>query len=253
MRLSLLLYLVGLTLFWLVARAECAASVKVLNLMYGGDFPNRVVDSLNAGIRASFAARKKELGGVADVSLTGPSSYNQSMESALDDALRESEGKLLLVVGPLGNDNVLWSRDKLKENDLVAFSPLSFSNEVRGWNPNFYFTSVEPNAELLALIRYVFVVMRLPRISSMYVKDTPFGESSQSFTVGVLSMMGFELSSVFVAEKTDSFRTRDRGASLNLKWEQFAKTNPQAVLLFGLPGEDTQEFIMRVVSDNRTS
>ncbi|EAN78995.1 expression site-associated gene 4 (ESAG4) protein, putative [Trypanosoma brucei brucei TREU927] len=209
--------------------------------MYGAGFPHNVVDSLNAGLSASIATREEKLHTLVKVSLIQPSSYEESVEQLLTTNVEKAGDELLVIVGPLGNQNVLWVRDKLEEHDLVAFAPLSYSDEVRGWNPHFYYPSVEPKAELLALIRYAVVFLRLRRVGFMYLKGTNFGDSSYTFTEQVMSMMGYKLCGTFAIDGNVNERIGDD--VFDKEWEKFVKTRPQAVLLFGSPHDITKKFI----------
>ncbi|RHW67462.1 Adenylate and Guanylate cyclase catalytic domain containing protein [Trypanosoma brucei equiperdum] len=247
-----LLLLIMLTVGSLARPIEATdvVTVKVLSLMYGAGSPNDVVDSLNAGLGASLAAREDEVSSMFKVSLIQPSSYDEPIEQLFNTTVERTNNELLVIVGPLGNQNVLWVQDRLEVHDLVAFAPLSYSDKTRGWNPHFYYPSVEPDAELLALVRYAIVFLRVPRVGFMYLKDTHFGETSLLFARDVMSMMGYKLCGTFAIEGGDD---RSEDATFEAEWKQFVDTRPQAVLLFGSPHDLTAKFITKMVTDNRTA
>ncbi|CBH17551.1 receptor-type adenylate cyclase GRESAG [Trypanosoma brucei gambiense DAL972] len=231
--------------------AGAEVTVNILYLMYNPKFPKVSVDALSTGFEASLAARRGDIPNGVKVSVIRPSSHDQPIEELFESAVEASKGKLLIAVGPLGNDNVLWSLEHLKNNDVVAFSPLTYSDEARGWNRHLYFTTAEPDAELLTLIRYFAVTLRLSRLGFMYLSDSFFGKESHAFTLKILSGMGYELSGTFSLEGTGGLEVVS--TAFDAEWEQFVNTRPLAVLLLGSPNLVTREFVRRMATDDRTT
>nr|Q99279.1 RecName: Full=Receptor-type adenylate cyclase GRESAG 4.1; AltName: Full=ATP pyrophosphate-lyase; AltName: Full=Adenylyl cyclase [Trypanosoma brucei brucei]CAA36364.1 putative adenyl/guanylyl cyclase [Trypanosoma brucei] len=248
-----LLHLLPLLLMWMppVCADDSAVTVNVLSMMYNPEYYVEKVNAINAGFDASLSAHGWKTGSGATISVIRPPSYNTTAEDIFQLGVKQSEGKLLVVFGPLGTDPVVWVRDKLKENDLVAIAPIAYSSEVRGWNPHLYSISVEPNAELLALIRYAVVYLGLPRVGLMYAKGNGFDKESYEFTMRIMEIMGRKPCGVFAVESSGGRDVLE--GQLNTKWGQFVATRPQAVLLFSsLEEETTGWFVKKIAQDNRT-
>ncbi|AAZ11642.1 receptor-type adenylate cyclase GRESAG 4, putative [Trypanosoma brucei brucei TREU927] len=248
-----LLHLLPLLLMWMppVCADDSAVTVNVLSMMYNSEYYVEKVNAINAGFDASLSAHGWKTGSGATISVIRPPSYNTTAEDIFQLGAKQSEGKLLVVFGPLGTDPVVWVRDKLKENDLVAIAPIAYSGEVRGWNPHLYSISVEPDAELLALIRYAVVYLGLPRVGLMYAKGNGFDKESYEFTMRIMEMMGRKPCGVFAVESSGGRDVLE--GELNTKWGQFVATRPQAVLLFSSIADDTTGwFVKKIAQDNRT-
>ncbi|AAZ11590.1 receptor-type adenylate cyclase GRESAG 4, putative [Trypanosoma brucei brucei TREU927] len=248
-----LLHLLPLLLMWMppVCAEASNVTVKVLSMMYSLGFTTPEVNAINAGFNASLSAHSWKTGSNATISVIRPPSPNATVEEIFQHGMNQSEGKLLVVFGPLGTNHVAWVSDKLKEHDLVALAPVAYSSEVRGWNPHLYFISVEPNAELLALIRYAVVYLRVPRIGMMHVKSSTASMGPYEFTLQILEMMGRELCGMFVVKESENQNISED--DLNTRWRQFVATRPQAILLFSSLGNTAKWFIKKVAQDNRTA
>ncbi|XP_018644553.1 hypothetical protein Smp_112590 [Schistosoma mansoni] len=249
-----LLHLLPLLLMWMppVCADDSAVTVKVLSMMYNPDYTDNEINALNAGFDASLSAHSWKTGSNATISVIRPPSPNATIEDIFQQGMNQSEDKLLVVFGSLGTDHVSWVRDKLNENDLVGLAPVAYSSEVRGWNPHLYFISVEPNAELLALIRYAVVYLRVPRIGMMHVKSSTASMGPYEFAVQILEMMGRELCGMFVVKESENQNISED--DLNVRWRQFVATRPQAILLFSsLVDGSITWFIKKVAQDNRTA
>ncbi|CBH11531.1 receptor-type adenylate cyclase GRESAG 4,putative [Trypanosoma brucei gambiense DAL972] len=248
-----LLHLLPLLLMWMppVCAENGNVTVNVLSMMYSLGFTTPEVNAINAGFDASLSAHSWKTGSGATISVIRPSSPNATIEDIFQLGVKQSEGKLLVVFGPLGTNHVLKNSDELKKHDLVAIAPVAYSSEVRGWNPHLYFISVEPNAELLTLIRYAVVYLRVPRIGMMYEKDNTASMGAYEFTVRVLAMLGRHLCGVFVVKDSENQNISED--DLNTRWRQFVATRPQAILLFSSLGNTAKWFIKKVAQDNRTA
>ncbi|AAZ11599.1 receptor-type adenylate cyclase GRESAG 4, putative [Trypanosoma brucei brucei TREU927] len=248
-----LLHLLPLLLMWMppVCAEASTVTVNVLSMMHNPAYTEGEINAINAGFDASLSAHSRKTGSNATISVIRHPSPNATVEEIFQHGMKQSEGKLLVVFGPLGSDRVANVRDKLKEHDLVALAPVAHSSEVRGWNPHLYFISVEPNAELLALIRYAVVYLRVPRIGMMHVKSSTASMGPYEFTVQILEMMGRELCGMFVVKDSENQNISED--DLNVRWRQFVATRPQAILLFSSLGNTAKWFIKKVAQDNRTA
>ncbi|KAH8609182.1 hypothetical protein ERJ75_001257300 [Trypanosoma vivax] len=88
-------------------------------------------------------------------------------------------------------------RSTLEKHNVVGFGPISTGTAEYHWNPNLYFLSVSPTAEILVLIRYAVAHLRVRRVGFMYLKGITYGEAECKFASKQLSHMGYEISGVF--------------------------------------------------------
>ncbi|PWV03548.1 putative receptor-type adenylate cyclase [Trypanosoma cruzi] len=168
--------------------------------------------------------------------------------AVIGKALNESSD-VLLVAGVIGDATVLNSLpDYAPWPCLVC--PVHWVSLVRGWNPNLYFLRAEPAAELLALLRYALAHLRVRRLGFMYLQGDYFGDREYAQAQRVMSGMGYELSGVFVGSSVTGGARKE---VFDAAWEAFAETRPQAVIVFGLPINDTVEFVRRMLTDRRTA
>ncbi|CBH18414.1 receptor-type adenylate cyclase GRESAG 4,putative [Trypanosoma brucei gambiense DAL972] len=243
-----LLLLLALTLP--VGNGE-VTQVNVLSLMYTTEFPVEDAVLFDKGLNVSLMARRLELKGQVKVEFIRPAAPDSPIDVAIEQGAQQSVGKLLLVLGPLGDDNIQIFKGAMEEHELVAFTPIATSSEGYGWDPHLYYLTVGPDAELMALVRYAVGVLGLQRVGVMYVKDTSFSRKSFEFVEKLMMRMGHNISCVFAPES--GFSSAGNKVSLDSEWEQFAAALPQAILLLGPRGRDSRWFVMRVAEDNRTS
>ncbi|CBH12811.1 receptor-type adenylate cyclase GRESAG 4,putative [Trypanosoma brucei gambiense DAL972] len=233
--------------------AEEEINVEVFSLLYNRYSSIKTIIAGNAGLNASFAARRNE-GSIAEfVRLTHLSSNNESAIMALQQKLKGFSDlkKILVVLGPVGDTSVLMSLDLLTKNEVIGFAPYTGSGAVRGWRPNLYFISVDPLAETLALLRYALAHLRVRRLGFMYLKGVSFGDTEYQLVVQAMARMGYGLCGTFALKSSIAKAANEK--DFQREWDQFAATNPQAVILFALPIVDGKKALLKFLEDKRTS
>ncbi|CCD15707.1 unnamed protein product, partial [Trypanosoma congolense IL3000] len=177
--------------------------VEVLSLFHNKHVPARITNAINAGVGASFAARKIDFEGLrVAVNLTNLRQKNHSTIELLERRLSQLSGtkKILAVLGPIGDATILRVIPYLDRHKVVAFAPVSGSAAVRGWKQSLYFLTPDPMAEVLALLRYALGQLRVLRLGFMYLKKVSLGEDEYESVVNVLDRMGYKLCGVFALE-----------------------------------------------------
>ncbi|PWV12899.1 putative receptor-type adenylate cyclase [Trypanosoma cruzi] len=134
---------------------------------------------------------------------------------------------------------------------LALFAPFTGSSLVRGRNPKFYFLRADPAAELLALLRYALVHLRVRRLGFIYMEGEYFGGTEYELAERAISGMGYELSDVFSVES--SVNGGAKKEAFDAAWEAFADTQLQAVIVFGSPTNDAVRLVRRMLAGKRTA
>ncbi|RNF26354.1 receptor-type adenylate cyclase, partial [Trypanosoma conorhini] len=99
-------------------------------------------------------------------------------------------------------------------------------------------------------LRYAVAQLRVRRLGFMYLQGVLFGEEEYEQAQDVLSAMGYEFCGVFTMNSSSG--TADP-TEFDDVWKRFAATRPQAVIVFGWPVADTEQFIKRMLKDWRTA
>ncbi|CCD13853.1 unnamed protein product [Trypanosoma congolense IL3000] len=245
----LILLLLLLSLVGVRVHARGGVSLKVVSLMNSGGL-DRGSGAIEAGFEASLAARGWGSSQGINISIVRVASHGPSAVKFLESETR-NKSEAVIVLGPVGDSNILLLRDFLKANDIVSFAPIDISTGVRHWSSHLYFLTVEPYAELLALLHYAVVVLHLPRVGFMYLKKTAFGETSYHSAIAMLSRAGHPLSCVFAVEDVPEKEEANR-SDFGAAWESFALSRPQAVLVFAQEAPRTRMFIKKFSTDPRT-
>ncbi|CCD15431.1 unnamed protein product, partial [Trypanosoma congolense IL3000] len=230
---------------------EGELDINVLSLIHNPEFPVGGARAFDNGFNASLSARNSQADIKVRVAFLSSTSSDMPVDELLEEIIEKSEDKLLLVLGPLGDDNIQGIKAVLKEHHIIAFSPIATSNFAFGWNPYLYYISVAPDAELMALVRYAFGGLGLRRLGAMYVNDTAFGQNSYNFITKLTTEMGHDIAGVFVVATGASDAEKD--TEWEAEWNKFVESRPQAVVLLGPRTDDTRKFIVNVAKDNRTS
>ncbi|CCD15924.1 unnamed protein product, partial [Trypanosoma congolense IL3000] len=232
------------------ARAQGNVTVKVYSFFNLLGAPKMFIQALNAGFNASMASRQWMTAPDVSVELIYPPSYSVPNEEVLRSVVEQNKGELIIPLGLTHDDKIMRSLPILKQENLVAFAPITGSSAVRGWNPNLYFIRASPAAELLALVHLSVSHLRLQRLGFAYFQGMFYGDEEHFLILKLMSHMGLQLCGVFTKNRSSPFTGVDN--VFETVWEQFAATLPQGVLLFAPPIEDTVAFIRRMVADNRT-
>ncbi|RNE95267.1 receptor-type adenylate cyclase [Trypanosoma conorhini] len=203
-----------------------------------------------AGLHASLRAHNSTASDDVRVEIVERETTLDDYVTVLEDVM-EKEKDILAILGQFGDTSVRKVLPVLPRYDLVSFAPITGSSLVRGWNPNLYFVRADPAAELLALLRYAVMQLRVLRLGFMYLQGVLFGEEEYEQAHDVLSAMGYDFCGVF-AVKTASSGEADPN-EFDDAWERFAATRPQAVIVFGWPTADSNRFIKRMLTDRRTA
>ncbi|AAZ12671.1 receptor-type adenylate cyclase GRESAG 4, putative [Trypanosoma brucei brucei TREU927] len=230
-----------------------SVTVEVFSLLHKSVVSNGTVKALNTGVLASFHARGNITGTGVTVSFSAPATSEQNVNEALEQKLKGFSDlkKILVVLGPLGDKTVLESLDLLTKNEVIGFAPYTGSGAVRGWRPNLYFISVDPLAETLALLRYALAHLRVRRLGFMYLKGVFFGDTEYQLVVQAMARMGYGLCGTFALKSSTEASASSEG--FQREWDQFAATNPQAVILYVYPVDDGKKALLKFLEDKRTS
>ncbi|PWU99315.1 putative receptor-type adenylate cyclase [Trypanosoma cruzi] len=203
-----------------------------------------------SGMNASLWARNCTVAEGVRVEVVEKEEVQEGNIAILEEEIRKDKNVLALV-GKQSGEFLQLVLPLLKKYDLVSFAPFTGSSLVRGWNPNLYFVRADPAVELLALLRHAWTHLRVHRLGFMYLQGVSFGDREYAQAQRVMLGMGYNLSGVFTVKSSMS-----RGAKkevFDAAWKAFAKTQPQAVIVFGPPIQDTVKFIKRMLTDYRTA
>ncbi|KAH8613852.1 Adenylate and Guanylate cyclase catalytic domain [Trypanosoma vivax] len=213
------------------------------------------VDAITAGFNASLWSERKVSGRIF-FEFHNPT-YDETANTTHVQKIFENKtsrggkNQLLVALGPFGSQHINMFEPVLKKYNVVGFGPISTGTAEYSWDSSFYFFSVSPTAELIALIRYAVAYLRAQRVGFMYLKGFLYGEAECKLAGKELSHMGYTLSGVFDMPSKDGENAADD--VFKNAWEKFAEQLPQATLMFGYPCPDTVRFLMMFQSDNRTS
>nr|AEL79570.1 adenylate cyclase [Trypanosoma evansi] len=230
--------------------AKKSIKVKVYNLLFTNRAPRRSIETMGVGLNASFAARHWATAENVTVEIIPPPPRSVSTLKLLETAADQNKGEFFVVVGPMGDTRTLAVLPLLRQEDLVAFAPLTGSSAVRGWDPHFYFLTPAPNAELIALLRYAINRLRLLRVGFMYLQGVHFGDREYQETLKLMTRMGRRLCGVFTKMHAATVMRADE--EFDSLWEEFVMTHPQGVIVFTPPIREALKFVRRVAMDART-
>ncbi|RNC31927.1 adenylate cyclase, partial [Trypanosoma cruzi] len=203
-----------------------------------------------SGMNASLWARNCTVAEGVRVEVVEKEEVQEDNIAALEEEIRKEENVLALV-GMQSQGFLQLVLPLLKKYDLVSFAPFTGSSFLSGWNPNLYLVRAEPAAELLALLRYALAHLRVLRLGFMYLQGVYFGDREYAQAQRAMSERNHTFSGVFSVESSVTGGARKE--VFDAAWEAFAETRPQAVIVFGLPINDTAKFVGRMLTDRRTA
>ncbi|CCD21306.1 receptor-type adenylate cyclase GRESAG 4, putative [Trypanosoma vivax Y486] len=236
----------------LVSASDASAKqkpVKVVSLMYSAYVEDSVVRAINSGFNASLAARGWKVASGANVSTVFCHNYTTDSSKFLQQHLNESY--LVVVLGPMTLPNIVAALPLMEKHNLIGIAPFTTSSGLRGWNKHLYFLHADPNAELLALLRYALTQLRVQRLGFMYMTGFDYGEMEYFHAERLLSRIGYEFCCVFVLHSAP--KTLAQTSVFEAAWERFAANRPQAVIMFGFPCPEAARFVFRYTKDPRTA
>ncbi|KAF5216192.1 hypothetical protein ECC02_011059 [Trypanosoma cruzi] len=203
-----------------------------------------------SGMNASLWSRNCTVAEGVRVEVVEKEEAQEGNIAVLEEEIRKDENVLALV-GKQSKEFLQLVLPLLWKYDLVSFAPFTGSSLVRGWNPSLYFVRADPAAELLALLRHAWTHLRVHRLGFMYLQGVSFGDREYEQAQRVMLGMGYNLSGVFTVKSSVSGGAKKE--VFDAAWKAFAKTQPQAVIVFAPPIQDTVKFINRMLTDNRTA
>ncbi|RNE95694.1 receptor-type adenylate cyclase [Trypanosoma conorhini] len=182
--------------------------VKVL-LMKRNDFTvfRPMSAAFYAGVYASLRAHNSTAAGDVRVEVVERETDLDKYVTVLEDAM-EKDKDILAILGQFGDTPVMKVLSVLPRYDLVAFAPFTRSGAVRGWNRHVYFVRVSPGAEMLTLLRYAVIQLRVLRLGLMYSQGAHFGDSEYEQAQRVMSAMGYKFCGVFTVKSPSEWRGR---------------------------------------------
>ncbi|CBH13048.1 receptor-type adenylate cyclase GRESAG,(fragment), partial [Trypanosoma brucei gambiense DAL972] len=224
--------------------------VKVYNMLYSGKISAKVYDPITAGFNASITNGKSPSGAKVTVIYVPPKNDSDYVQYLNNDTSFVNLSEISVVLGPVGDKNTLDLTEYFKEKKVIGFSPFTGSSKVRSWNPNLYFLTASPAAEMLALLRYAITQLRLHRLGFMYLKDVSYGDDEYKLAVELTTRMDRKLCGVFSLKS--QLREESDVSTFTAEWDRFANTRPQGVIVFGSPIPDTKRFLVKSLEDERT-
>ncbi|AAZ12813.1 receptor-type adenylate cyclase GRESAG 4, putative [Trypanosoma brucei brucei TREU927] len=224
--------------------------VKVYNMLYSGKISAKVYDPITAGFNASLTNGKSPSGGKVTVIYVPPKNDSDYVEHLEKNMSFGNNNEISVVLGPVGDKNTLNLTEYFKEKKVIGFSPFTGSSKVRSWNPNLYFLTASPAAEMLALLRYAITQLRLHRLGFMYLKNVSYGDDEYELAVELTTRMDRKLCGVFALNS--QLREESDVSTFTAEWDRFADTRPQGVIVFGSPIPDTKRFLVKSLEDERT-
>nr|Q99280.1 RecName: Full=Receptor-type adenylate cyclase GRESAG 4.3; AltName: Full=ATP pyrophosphate-lyase; AltName: Full=Adenylyl cyclase [Trypanosoma brucei brucei]CAA36366.1 putative adenyl/guanylyl cyclase [Trypanosoma brucei] len=228
-------------------------TVKAISLLYSRKWNVKVINAVNAGLNASLAARNWTVAPGVNVEVVRPPSYDIDPAQFLDVYLKvlNDDKSLLVVLGPMGNDDAEKLYDTLEENRLVGFGPMTVSTRHEGYMPHLYFLRPEATGESYCPSTLCGESLRVLRQGFMYLDGLLGGSEAYDHAVDFISRMGYSFCCVFTVED----KAGGQGGSseeFDAVWDEFAGGNPQAVIMFATMKPDAKKFLVRLVSDPRT-
>ncbi|AAZ11035.1 receptor-type adenylate cyclase GRESAG 4, putative [Trypanosoma brucei brucei TREU927] len=224
--------------------------VKVYNMLYSNKISAKIYDPIIAGFNASITNGNPPSGANVEVVYV-PTMDDSKYADYLGKHMTTHDGKELpVILGPVGDKNTLGLLKYFKEKNVTSFSPFTGSSKVRSWNPNLYFLTASPAAEMLALLRYAITQLRLHRLGFMYLKDVSYGDDEYKLAVELTTRMDRKLCGVFALKSQIGKESDD--SSFSAEWDKFANARPQGVIVFGSPIPDTKKFLIKSLEDERT-
>ncbi|PBJ69664.1 receptor-type adenylate cyclase [Trypanosoma cruzi cruzi] len=235
-----------------VGQAACPEiEVKVLTLNVTDlPIPAYITESLHHGFVAALWSRNYVVGDNVRVTLINKSTTMTESGKAIEEALKANPS-IFILANAIGDTTLQYYLPVITNRKIVSFAPFTGSTLVRQWNQHLYFVRADPLAELFALIRYALAQLRVRRLGFMYLEGVSFGDEEYDETKKLMTRFGYNLSGVFAVKS--SLTHEAENSVFDAAWEAFANTMPQAVIVFGSPIKDTEKFIKRMLTDNRTA
>ncbi|AAZ11036.1 receptor-type adenylate cyclase GRESAG 4, putative [Trypanosoma brucei brucei TREU927] len=224
--------------------------VKVYNMLYSNKISAKIYDPIIAGFNASITNGNPPSGANVEVVYVPPMDDSKYADFLNNETSFGENNKISIILGPVGDQNTLGLLKYFKEKNVTSFSPFTGSSKVRSWNPNLYFLTASPAAEMLALLRYAITQLRLHRLGFMYLKDVSYGDDEYKLAVELTTRMDRKLCGVFALKSQIEKESDD--SSFSAEWNKFANTRPQGVIVFGSPIPDTKKFLIKSLEDERT-
>ncbi|EKF26361.1 receptor-type adenlyate cyclase, putative, partial [Trypanosoma cruzi marinkellei] len=185
-----------------------------------------------SGMNASLWVRNYTFAEGVCVEVVEKEEVQEDKIAVLEKEMKEEN--VLALVGKQSHEFIQLVLPLLEKYDLVSFVPFTGSSVLRGWYPNLYLVRAEPAAELLALVRYALVKLRVLQLGFMYLQGVNFGDSEYAEAQRVLSKSNLTFSGVFTVDSSATGSGAKKEV-FDAAWEAFADTRPQAVIVFALP------------------
>ncbi|KEG06226.1 putative receptor-type adenylate cyclase [Trypanosoma grayi] len=126
--------------------AQEPQTVKLLDMLFTKDpLAINTVMAYKAGLQAALWSRNNTVGGGLKLELIAaqPDATATDVPAAISSAVG-TYSDLLAVLGPVGDQTLMYARPALQQHQLVAVDPVTGSTRVRYWDPNFYFLRTDP-------------------------------------------------------------------------------------------------------------
>lgn len=162
-----------------------------------------------------------------------------AIQTALSDY-----SELVAFLGPYSDDSLASALNYTTY--YVFFGPLTGGLTYRGtFNRNILFTRINPQGELLVLLRYALIQLRAKKIGFMYTTGVSCGENLYSAAQAMIDQVGIS-DTIFVVynEKDSSSVNQD---SIN----SILNSGAQAVLIQGFPGTHLSDAVTALIDTGK--
>eukprot|EP00796_Vickermania_ingenoplastis_P007392 gene7392-5205_t len=186
------------------------------------------------GVKAALYTAKSN--GI-EVELVEPSDPNASVESIINETLKNTPG-LLGMIGPLSDEllEAVCKYTEEKDPTLTAFSPYTYFTETRMWSMQKYFMRASPVAEIYAIVTNLLQVGKFRRIGIMHLTGSAFSESGYKTLKSAL----------YTAHQVIPIEYIEQASSPNVNlvaFDEFMAQSPQAIIMYAVEGHHTLQFV----------
>ncbi|KAK7199223.1 receptor-type adenylate cyclase [Novymonas esmeraldas] len=222
----------------------------LLNAVYATDeFSSGQAGAIWQGVDAALRASHYKSGDGRDIRVISRDPATDTADVARFVSEKVALHDPLTVVGPYSDERLatLLNTPVTAEKDLVYVSPFTGSSALRKWSDRVYFTRADPLAELKVIMTHILNKIRARRIAFMYVSNAHFGDEELLSVQTTLVNLSRAPAVVYGPPQNAADPAVDMDA-----FNAMADTQPQVIIVWGLPGPQTSLFLRQVLTDPRT-